>query len=67
MYTLLHNFKKQIMKIFTKLLLYIFAIAHTPFTLLRVVVSTVIIVDGWCDKIIHGFSDTVEMELKDKK
>lgn len=55
------------MKIFTKILLYVCAIAHTPFTLLRVIVACVIIVDGWCDKVIHGFAESVEKELEDEQ
>lgn len=55
------------MKIFNKILLYVCAIAHTPFTLLRVIVASVILIDGWCDKVIHGFTESVEKELESEE
>jgi hypothetical protein len=61
---LLVTFKKQIMKTFKKILLYVGAIAHLPFTLVRVVVASTLLIDLWCDKTINGWLKQVENELK---
>jgi hypothetical protein len=41
--------------ILTKLLLYTLALMHLPLTLVRVLVSFVLLVDAWCDKTINNF------------
>lgn len=52
------------MKILSKILLYILTILHTPFTLVRVFVATVIMIDLWCDKTINNYLNGVEKEIK---
>jgi hypothetical protein len=39
----------------TKILLYILALIHLPWTLIRVLVSFTLLVDAWCDKTINNF------------
>ena len=42
-----------------KALLYGLTILHIPFTVIRTLICVVIIVDGWCDKIIDEMLKSV--------
>jgi hypothetical protein len=55
------------MRILKKILLYTGALLHLPFTLVRVVVASTLLVDLWCDKIINNWLNEVEKELKDEE
>lgn len=55
------------MKIIKKILLYVYALLHIPFTLVRVAVAATLLIDLWCDKIINGWIDQVENELKSEE
>jgi len=54
------------MKRLKRILLYISALLHLPWTLIRVVVALTILVDLWCDKTIDNWLKKVDNELKDK-
>jgi|TARA_B110000858_G_scaffold5698_1_gene6404 hypothetical protein len=54
------------MKLFNKFLLYTLTLLHTPFTLIRVVVASVLLIDLWCDKIINEYINGVEKEDEQK-
>ena len=55
------------MKTIKKILLYTFTLLHLPFTLIRVVIATTLILDLWCDKTIKNWMDEVGKELEDEK
>jgi hypothetical protein len=55
------------MRILKKILLYTGALLHLPFTLVRVVVASTLLVDLWCDNIINNWLNEVEKELKDEE
>lgn len=55
------------MRIIKKTLLYTGALLHLPFTLVRVVVSSTLLIDLWCDKVINNWLKEVEKELKDEE
>tara|TARA_R110002049_G_scaffold230109_4_gene402274 strand:- start:459 stop:626 length:168 start_codon:yes stop_codon:yes gene_type:complete len=55
------------MRIIKKILLYVGALLHMPFTLVRVAVATTLLIDLWCDKVINGWLEQVENELKDEE
>lgn len=54
------------MKILNKILLYTLTILHSPFTIVRVFVATVIMVDLWCDKTINNYLKGVEKEIEEE-
>ncbi len=53
------------MKLLNKFLLYTLTLLHTPFTLIRVVVASVLLIDLWCDKIINEYLNGVEKEIEE--
>jgi len=55
------------MRILKLILLYTGTLAHLPFTLVRVVVASTLLVDLWCDKTINKWLKEVEKELKDEE
>ena len=55
------------MRILKLILLYTGALAHLPFTLVRVVVASTLLVDLWCDRTINKWLNEVEKELKDEE
>ena len=54
------------MKLFNKFLLYTLTLLHTPFTLIRVLVAFVLLIDLWCDKIINEYLNGVEKEIEEE-
>ena len=55
------------MRIIKKILLYVGTLLHLPFTLVRVVVATTLLIDLWCDKTINVWLEQVENELKSEE
>ena len=49
-----------------KILFYTIILVHTPWTLIRIFLATIVIIDKWCDKILHGTLQDVKAELKEK-
>lgn len=45
-----------------KIVFYIIILVHTPWTLIRIFLATVVIIDRWCDKILHGTLEAVKAE-----
>jgi len=56
-YEILKNEKMRILKL---ILLYTATLAYLPFTLVRVVVASTLLVDLWCGKTINKFLKEVE-------
>ena len=54
------------MGVFNKFLLYALTILHSPLTLVRVFVATVIMIDLWCDKTINDYLKGVEKEIEEE-
>lgn len=54
------------MGVFNKFLLYTLTILHSPLTLVRVFVATVIMIDLWCDKTINDYLKGVEKEIEEE-
>ncbi len=54
------------MKTLKKILLYTVTLIHLPWTIFRVVVACVLLVDLWCDKVINNWLKEVEKELKEE-
>ena len=54
------------MRVAKKIMLYVGALLHAPWTCLRVVVSVILIVDLWCDKVINGWLAGVEKEIEEE-
>lgn len=54
------------MKTLKKILLYTATLIHLPWTIFRVVIACVLLVDSWCDKVINNWLNGVDKELKEE-
>jgi len=50
-----------------RIVFYVLAILHTPWTLIRTLVALIVRLDGWCDHEIYGFINGVKRELKEEE
>jgi hypothetical protein len=55
------------MKTLKKILLYTATLIHLPWTIFRVIVACVLLVDSWCDKIINNWLNEVDKELNEER
>jgi len=43
-----------------RILFYVLIAIHTPWTIVRAFFALILILDLWCDKIIHGFIRSIK-------
>ncbi len=54
------------MKTLKTILVYVLALICLPWTLFRVIVSCVLLVDSWCDKVMNNWLKALNKELKEE-
>ena len=52
------------MKTLKTILVYVLALICLPWTLFRVVIASILLVDSWCSKVINNWLKEVNKELK---
>lgn len=55
------------MRIIKRVFLYVVVLLHIPITIVRAVVSTTLLVDLWCDKVIDKWLNDVDKELNNEE
>jgi len=50
-----------------RIVFYVFAILHTPWTIIRTFTALIMKLDAWCDREIYGFINGVKREIDEER